>query len=99
MSNRPSLSLDVALGFHSLLAEEGQRRGEGLAPSRAKSDAAALECRTDEYLPSEIINNGRPASAKVEVQLSSEQPTNQPGSNKSVLKRCKGNMGLSGCIS
>lgn len=65
MSNRPSLSLDVALGFHNLLAEEGQRRGEGLAPSRDKSDAAALECRTDEDLPRwplEIINNGQAAS-------------------------------------
>lgn len=65
MSNRPSLSLDVALGFHSLLAGEGQRRGVGSAPSGAKSDAAALECRADEYLqrwPSEIINNGQAAS-------------------------------------
>lgn len=47
MSNRPSLSLDVALGFHRLLAE-GEWGG-------AKSDTAALECRTD----------GRPATLTI----------------------------------
>lgn len=83
MSNRPSLSLDVAQGFHRLSAGWGGGgvggRG-GSAPSGAKSDAAALECRADEYLPrwpSQIINNSQASARQCQGRRTGEQPTSK----------------------